>query len=205
MKILKLILVTFILVQTFSASLRAQTTYFLIGREYPEKKSKPVISQPIDTRGCNGNLNLEAQFIDQYNKENPRDIPGLHSIEVLGPFSYNEAEGKRHKMAVDLYNKSEYGLTTVQFLRFKCDYKSHTNQEFESEEKSGKSKAGAGITIERKDASFQEAEAKRILEAKKAAVQREIRLQALKNKSQAEDKERIRLMIEAQKKRGRRQ
>jgi len=61
------------------------------------------------------------------------------------------------------------------------------------------------ITVEKKDTKFQEAEAKRILEAKKAEVQREIRLQAIKNKAEAEDKERIRLLLEAQKKRGNKQ
>lgn len=68
----------------------------------------------------------------------------------------------------------------------------------------GKSSAGS-ITVEKKDTSFQEAEDKRKLEAKKAEVQREIRLQAIKNKAEAEDKERIRLLLEAQKKRGNKQ
>ncbi len=61
------------------------------------------------------------------------------------------------------------------------------------------------ITIEKKDTKFQEAEAKRIIEAKKAEQQREVRLQAIKNQAQAEDKKRIQELNEAIKKRGRRQ
>lgn len=51
------------------------------------------------------------------------------------------------------------------------------------------------INVEKKDTKFQEAEAKRKLEEKKAEAQRQVRLQAIKNKAQPQEKGRIRKVL----------
>src|SRR5690606_37553389 len=167
--------------------------------EYPEEKgSKPVMSRHIDVYvrgGCNSPLNLEQQFIDQYKKEHPHRYTSLHRIQVIGPYNYHdpEANRKQKKTMEELYN--EFGLIMVEYIVFQCGYKSK-NQKVAPDESPESSKSDQGyITVEKKDTKFQEAETKRILEEKKAEVQRQVKLQAIKNQATPQQKERIKKVL----------
>lgn len=197
MKALNLTLTAILIMLTIPSAVQGQSWYYLVGWEYPQEKgTKPVISNVVDTRGCNESFNLEGQFVDQYRKEHPKRYSSLHRIEIFGPYDVHGAEHSQTKKAIELYKENEQGLINVHFMRFICGYNSPGNLDVISNEGSGNSKPSQGyITVEKKDTKFQEAEAKRILEEKKAEVRRQVKLQAIKNQATPQQKERIKKVL----------